>query len=269
MTTMNSVTAKYSERNQLIMFDFIAFLIGQKLSHGNHTAVFVGQALPDGNNVHIAAILLIVIFNVGISWMNAGVCGRSWEESKACGGILRLVVWCTVIASAIGFSSVVILPLMYIAHENAPSYFTDLHFQNALQLWYLSIIFPTIGAGLSIVVESWVAFYRDGSLLRLGAAAWNTFAQVHNTAKEVENMGGAFNDVFDRFFSAFNLTNDKDDDNKGAGVAAALMILLIVLSFALIGGFLITAVIVRYYAGTLPLPERDISYMLNRSNRIY
>jgi len=39
--------------------------------------------LPHDSNAQIAMMILIIILNVVISWMNAGVCGRSWEESKA------------------------------------------------------------------------------------------------------------------------------------------------------------------------------------------
>jgi hypothetical protein len=85
-------------------------------------------------------MVLILVLNVGISWMNAGVSGRSWEESKALGGIVRLVVWCTAIQSAIGFSSVTILPLIFLAHDYAPNYFTEVYFKGALNLWYLTII---------------------------------------------------------------------------------------------------------------------------------
>jgi hypothetical protein len=56
---------------------------------------------------------------------------------------------------------------------------------------------------------------------------------------------------------------------KGTGAAAALLILLVVASFAVFGGCLITAVIIHYHAGTVALPDRDLSYVLNRSNRIW
>src|SRR5579883_2125766 len=84
-------------------------------------SVLGGQALYDGDHGHqIALMILITALNIGISWLNASVCGRSWEESKACGGIVRLVVWCTAIQSAIGFSSVLVLALVYVAHDNLP-----------------------------------------------------------------------------------------------------------------------------------------------------
>jgi len=35
------------------------------------------------------------------------------------------------------------------------------------------------------------------------------------------------------------------------------------------GGVLITAAIIHYYAGTLPLPDRDVSHWLAMRNRLW
>ena len=227
----------------------------------NLPAVISGLTLP---HIHISGsgmMILILVLNVSISFFNAYVCGRSWEESKAVGGILRLVVWCTAIQSALGFSSVALLFLIYLAHDYVPAYFTDVYFKGALNLWHLTIIFPIIGAGLSVTIESWVAAYRDASLLRLSNAAWNTFAQVRNTASAIENMGDALSSAGDPFKS----TSDAENDDKDAGLA----ILAALVSLALLGGSLVTAAIIRFYSGTVPLPDRDISYWLVRNNRVH
>jgi hypothetical protein len=224
----------------------------------NLPAVLSGLTLPHSHNSGSAMIILIVVMNLGISFLNAYVCGRSWEESKAVGGIPRLVVWCTAIMSAIGFSSVNLLFLIFLAHDYVPRYFADVYFKGALDLWYLTIIFPTIGAGLAITVEGWVAAYRDASLLRLSNAAWNTFAQIHNTANAVEKMEGALGAVHDPF------TSDSDDEGKDVGLA----IMLGLVTLALLGGYQITAAIIRYYSGSVPLPDRDVSYWLVRNNRV-
>jgi len=219
-----------------------------------------GLALPHIHSSGNGLMILILVLNVSISFFNAYVCGRSWEESKACGGILRLVVWCTAIQSALGFSSVSLLFLIYLAHDYVPRFFTDVYFNGALNLWHLTIIFPIIGAGLSVTIESWVAAYRDASLLRLSNAAWNTFAQVRNTARVVENMGDALSSAGD----PFSFTSDADHDGEGAGLA----ILAPLVAIALLGGSMITAAIIRFYSGTVPLPDRDISYWLVRDNRV-
>jgi hypothetical protein len=153
------------------------------------------------------------------------------------GGILRLTVWCTAIQSAAGFSSVTALPLIFLAREYAPGYFTELYFNGALNLWYLTIIFPTIGADLAITIESWVAAYRDASLLKLSNAAWKTFVQIHNTATAIDNMGGAFSAVRDAFDPASNVSSGEDSDSKTAA-AVGLTVMLVIVSIALAGGCL-------------------------------
>ena len=226
----------------------------------NLPAVLSKLVLP---HIHFAGngmMILILVMNVGISFFNAYVCGRSWEESKAVGGILRLVVWCTAIQSALGFSSVNLLFLIYLAHDYVPRYFTEVYFKGALNLWYLTIIFPTIGAGLSVIVESWVAVYRNASLGRLSNAAWNTFAQVRNTASVVENMGNALSSAHD----PLSFTSDADNDGEGAGP----VIFASLVSVALLGGSAITAAIIRFYSGTVPLPDRDMLYWYARDNRV-
>jgi len=214
--------------------------------------------LPHTHEWQTGMMILIVVMNVGLSFLNAYVCGRSWEESKAVGGIIRLVVWCTAIQSAIGFSAVILLFLIFLANDCVPGYFTEVYFKGALNLWYLTIIFPTIGAGLSITIESWVAAYRDASLLKLSNAAWNTFAQIHNMANAVEEIGGALDAVHDPF------TSNSDDDGRDVGLA----IMFGLVSLALLGGSQITAAIIRYFSGSVPLPDRDISYWLVNNNRI-
>jgi hypothetical protein len=202
-----------------------------------------------------AMLILIVLLNAGISYWNAYVCGKSWEESRALGGTIRFLVWCAAIQSAIGFSSVLILPLMFVAHAAVPDYFTDVYFEGALNLWYLTIIFPALGTGLAITIESWVVAYRERSLLSMGSAAWNTFAQIHNTMGAVQNLGSAFSSVGEAFGSVFDFSGD-DDDIKIRAAIAGLAIMVAIVAVALIGGALITAAIIHRYAGTVPLPNR-------------
>jgi hypothetical protein len=223
--------------------------------------LFAFLLLPHTPEWRTGMMILIVVTNVSISFWNACVCGRSWEESKAVGGILRHVVWFTAIQSALGFSSVNLLFLIYLAHDYVPRFFTDAYFARALDLWNLTIIFPVVGAGLSVTIESWVAVYRDASLSRLGNASWNTFAQIRNTAQAVEKMG----DVLSSAQVPLNFTSDTDNDGEGSGLA----ILAPLVAVALLGGSTITAAMIRFYSGTVPLPDRDISYWLVRDNRLH
>ncbi len=199
-----------------------------------------GLVLPHIHFVGNGLMILILVMNVGI---------------------LRLVVWCTAIQSALGFSSVNLLFLIYLAHDYVPRFFTDAYFTRALDLWNLTIIFPIVGAGLSVTIESWVAVYRDASLRRLANASWNTFAQIRNTERAVENIG----DVLSSAGDPLHFAGDADNDGEGEG----LVILAPLVAIALLGGSMITAAIIRFYSGTVPLPDRDISYWLVRDNRVW
>ena len=196
--------------------------------------------------------LIILALNFGISWFNARSCGRAWVESKAVGGMIRILVWCGAIQSAIGFSSVFLFPLIFIAHAWFPDYFTDVYLKGALSLWYLTIIFPVLGSGLIITIESWIAAYRDHRLGNLGLAAYNTFAQVHNTISAIDSLGPAFQDVGKMFASVAGGRGDA----KGKAALIGLMIAILLVITALAAGSILTAVLIRRYAGTVALPPR-------------
>src|SRR5215470_6454052 len=138
------------------------------------------------------SVYIILGLNLVISWFNARTCGRAWVEAKALGGYIRVLVWCGAIQSAIGFSSVFLFPLIFVANASFPGYFTDADVNGMVSLWYVSIIFPALGTGLIITIESWIRAYRERSLSSMGVAAYNTFAQIHNTMGAIGNLSSAF-----------------------------------------------------------------------------
>ncbi len=201
-------------------------------------------------------LILILLLNAGISYWNAYVCGQSWAESKALGGWIRFMVWCGAIQSAIGFSSVLLFPLVFLAHAVFPTYFTELYVRGAINLWYITVIFPVLGTGFAITIQSWVQAYRERDLLSMGIASWNTYAQIHNTMSAVENLGGAFSSVGEAFGSVFTSATDDSDDPKATLAIAGLIIMVAIVLVALLAGALLTALIIHRYAGTLPVPDR-------------
>jgi hypothetical protein len=192
----------------------------------------------------------ILALNFGISWWNARTCGRAWEESKAIGGSIRVLVWCGAIQSAIGFSSVFLFPMIFAAHAFYPQYFTDDVLNGALSLWYVTIIFPALGTGFIITIESWIAAYRDHSLMNMGVAAYNTFAQIHNTMGAINGLGSAFQSVGKIFASVATSRGDA----KGKAAIVGVMLAIAIAALALCGGVILTAVLIHRYAGTVPLP---------------
>jgi hypothetical protein len=189
--------------------------------------------------------------NLVISWSNAKVCGQSWAETKAIGGFIRVVAWCAAIQSAIGFSSILILPLILLVHAAVPDYFPEKYAEGAVHLWYLTVVFPVLGTGLIITLQSWSVAARDRRISSMGIATYNTLAQIHNTYEAVSGVGESIGKVAELFKDAFS----GDDDNPVATIALALTVLVVVV--ALCGGALITAALIQHYAGTVPLPERS------------
>ena len=62
----------------------------------------------------------------------------------------------------------------------------------ALDLGYILLIPFILFAGDAITLDSWANAYRNGGFLNYGAAAWNTYASIHNTYSALGNLGGAF-----------------------------------------------------------------------------
>jgi hypothetical protein len=180
--------------------------------------------------------------NLGISWLNCYVLGGIWAESRALGGFSRVLAWCGAVQSAIGFSSVIGAAVGY-------ALFVTGHLPpkvavGAASLWYLLIIIPAIGTGLIITVQSWVVAFRTRSILDMGSAAYNTFAMAHNIASAAN---GGISDALAGVGKLF-------DGEDGDGAMVVLAIALVAVSLG--GGIVLTALLIRKYAGRLPVPAR-------------
>jgi hypothetical protein len=191
-------------------------------------------------------IFLILLLNLAISWANCWAVGRIWNESRALGGFVRLLAWCGAIQAAIGFSSIVGVVAGFVAH--AFGYLPPHALKAAASLWYLLIIIPALGTGLIITVHSWIVAYRQRDLLSIGSAAYNTFAQVHNMAGAVSGIGDAWKVVSDLF--------DTDSDDLGSTVTMAVLALV---AFAILGGILLTYMLISKYAASSTLPAPDFA----------
>lgn len=185
------------------------------------------------------AILLLVVLNFGISWWNAKVTGQIWLESKAIGGMSRVMAWVGAIMAAIGFTYsfaiIVSFGLMAFGYGYIAQY--------VFALTYLLIIFPAIGTGIIVMIESWIRFFRERNLANLGVAGWNTFANAFNIYNAVDGipqsvsiLGGLFDDV------------DLDEDNLP-------LIVIGIVAFCLIGGILLTRYIIETNKGTLGVSQ--------------
>ncbi|MBV9553526.1 MAG: hypothetical protein JO032_12115, partial [Alphaproteobacteria bacterium] len=112
------------------------------------------------------------------------------------------------------------------------------------------VLFPGLFiSGTFIWIESLVIAWRQRDLPSIAAAAWNTYAEVHNTYSAIDGIGDAMQSVGSLFTDA-----DDVDDIKGAVAVVAVLIVVA----ALAGGVLTTDVIRRHYAGSRPLPDRAV-----------
>lgn len=86
--------------------------------------------------------------------------------------------------------------------------------------------------------------------MNIGVAAYNTFAEVHNTMSAINGLGPAFQSVGKMFASVASGRGDA----KGKAAMLGAMIAIAVVVFALSAGVILTAVLIHRYAGTVPLP---------------
>ncbi|MDF0506564.1 hypothetical protein POK33_38080 [Burkholderia cenocepacia] len=186
-------------------------------------------------------IALVLALNFAVSWLNCWSVGGIWAESKALGGWVRVVAWSAAAQAAIGFSSVLGFAVGYALH--ATGHLPAEAARAASSLWYLLVVVPALGTGLVLTIQSWIVAFRTRRILDMGVTAYNTYALAKNMIGAAGGIGDAFADL-GRF-----LKSDSDDD----GGALVLLVVLLV-AVALAGGVVLTAVLIRRYAGRLPVP---------------
>jgi hypothetical protein len=190
-------------------------------------------------------LALVWVLNFGISVWNAYAVGKVWVEARHEGGWHRFMCWMGAVMSACGFTWCY---LTFLA-------LTALHFQwlgedqvrAFLDLGYILLIPFILFSGYAITLDSWGQAYRRGGFLNYGAAAWNTYASIHNTYSAWRNLDGAFASLGDFF------KRRRSSNNGGDGPNAVILVILLV-ALALLAGVITTAVIIRRVAATDPLP---------------
>lgn len=99
-------------------------------------------------------------------------------------------------------------------------------------------------SGYAIMFQSWANAYRNHSVGNMGVAAYNTYANLHNTFNAIDNFPKAFGSVFKAFTGG-------SGKNKGNGLILFAAIVCV------LSGFIIAALIVhRVAASDTDLPSR-------------
>ena len=183
-------------------------------------------------------IALVWIINFGISIWNARVVGLMWAESIHYGGWTRIMAWMGAIMSAAGFTWCYSVIAGYIAYKI--EYLTLEEVEVFFSLGYLLITPFVLTSGLLIWIDSLIQAWKRRDFVSGATAAWNTFAQIHNTYSAMKGIPTAFGKV-EGFFGS------KSKDSKV--FIATLVIVVAIL------GILTTTAIVMKYAGSRKLPQ--------------
>jgi hypothetical protein len=195
----------------------------------------------------IALVILVWVVNFGLSVWNAYAVGKGWVETRHHGGWPRFMAWMGAIMSASGFTWCYLILLGLIAY--GLNWLSADQLELALSLGYILLIPGILFAGLMIMLDSWARAYRSRKILDFGVAAWNTYAQIHNTYNAINGFGKAFSSVADSLSS-------RKSDRKGAGI----VVVIILVAVALLAGLLTTSLIISRVAGNDELPMRREEY---------
>ncbi|ROL72834.1 hypothetical protein BHU25_13675 [Pseudomonas vranovensis] len=181
--------------------------------------------------------VLLLLLNLAIGWWNCRVIGEVWDESKFVGGYMRVLVWCAAVQSAVAFSSVLVVLLGIGAYLSG--HLTLAQAEAVQGLWYLLVIFPAVGTGLVLTINSLITAWRERSMASIGVAAWNTFSTLRN----LHGASEALPKVWEKVSNALK-------DNKN-GKSTAIIVLALL---AVLGGVVLTAALIRYYARRAEVP---------------
>ncbi len=199
-------------------------------------------------------VIIVLIINVLISVWNCYAVGTAWKDTMAVGGWFnKLVLWSAVIQSGVGFSMPLLLGLSYgsvavlsrLTSEGEPIMTAAQGgemIQFMFSLWYIAVIVPILGTGLSIWAHSLRVAYQRRDFASFATAGWNTFAQINNTVSAVRNIGGAWSSVSEGFGKIFS--------GKGDARGKILILLVFLVILSLVGGFFIAFTLVRRFAAS-------------------
>jgi hypothetical protein len=180
-------------------------------------------------------IVFIWCLSLGISIWNAYSTGKVWVEAKHAGGWARFMAWMGYIMASLGFSWDILVLVGVLLHSSGT--ITSDQATLLFQTGYVLLVPGFLFSGYAIMFQSWANAYRNHSVANMGVAAYNTFANIHNTFNAIDTFPKAFGSVF-----------KGSTGGNGKGKATALIIFLVIL--CVLSGFIIAAVIVHRVAAS-------------------
>lgn len=173
-----------------------------------------------------------------ISFFNAVSVGMAWTESSIIGGWQKIVNYSAMIMSMAGFTWCYLIIAMVIA-----GYFELLpleYIEMMQSLGYLIIIFPVLGSGLAIMINSWGYALKNRSFSSLGIGTYNTLAQTYNMFRALDAVPSAIGNITEK------LLNSRNSNNEGKRLLVVIVFLIVIVVAIL--GVLTTIVIIKWVA---------------------
>jgi hypothetical protein len=204
--------------------------------------------------MELLLIGFIWVLNLAISFWNAYACGKVWAETKAAGGWHRFMTWMGAIMSASGFTWCILIVVMLSLGQFGilTPYWTKI----GLEMGYVLIVPGILFSGLMITIDSWATAYRQGGVLNYGVAAYNTYAQIHNTMSAISTFGDALGDIIGAFSGGGKSRSSSSSSDDDAGGLMALLVLGLVVLCAC-AGIAITTIIIKKVSASQPLLSLD------------
>jgi hypothetical protein len=188
-------------------------------------------------------IFFIWVLNLAISIWNAYATGKVWVEAEHAGGGYRFMAWMGYLMASLGFSwnIFIVVGLVLASNGTITAEQADLFFQ----IGYVVLVPGFLFSGYAIMFQSWANAYREHSVGNLGVAAYNSYANLHNTFNVINNFPKAFGSVLKAFTGG------------GSGKSKANGFILFLALLCVLSGFIITALIVhRVAASETTVPKR-------------
>jgi hypothetical protein len=190
-------------------------------------------------------IFFIWFLNLFISIWNAYSVGKVWVEAEHAGGGYRFMAWMGYLMASLGFSWNILIVVGMVLSSNGT--ITPEQANLFFQIGYVVLVPGFLFSGYAIMFQSWANAYREHSVKNMAVAAYNTYANVHNTFNAINNFPKAFGSVLKAFTGG-------SGKNKGNGLILFLALVCV------LSGFIITAVIVHYVAASdTTVPKRVAS----------
>lgn len=180
--------------------------------------------------IEIVLVIILLIWNFGVSAWNAYAVGSSWARIEATGGLFgKIMLWCGWLMSAIGFTWCYLFLIGFIMY--AVGWLDQEAVSAMFSLGYLIIIIPALGTGLIITINSWINAYHERSVGNFAIATYNTSAQFYNSYRALSAIPEALKSVIEFFGKGMGGSSGGKRDGKGA--MGILVIIALIIAIAL------------------------------------